>query len=141
MHETLNEVFSLNIHALERLEPGSLVNKGVDMLMLPATFSPALDDSELTELKSFVEGGGPAVLSVAPSQGEPAAADSEASSADDGLLGWLGVRNPPKATTAPPQPRHHILNKESIESVCARCVNIWPVWPGPATERWCSCCP
>ena len=51
MHETLNEVFSLNIHALERLEPGSLVNKGVDMLMLPATFSPALDDSELTELK------------------------------------------------------------------------------------------
>ena len=65
MHETLNEVFSLNIHALERLEPGSLVNKGVDMLMLPATFSPALDDSELTELKSFVEGGGTAVLSVA----------------------------------------------------------------------------
>ena len=78
MHETLNEVFSLNIHALERLEPGSLVNKGVDMLMLPATFSPALDDSELTELKSFVEGGGTAVLSVEPSQGEPAAADSEA---------------------------------------------------------------
>ena len=37
--------------------------------MLPATFSPALDDSELTELKSFVEGGGTAVLSVAPSHG------------------------------------------------------------------------
>ena len=47
LRETLNEIFELHVLPVNKLEPGSLTNDDVDLVLLSTTLGRGLDESEL----------------------------------------------------------------------------------------------
>ena len=107
LRETLNEIFELHVLPVNRLEPGSLTNDDVDLVLLSTTMGPGLDESELAELQSFVASGGSAILSAFSNHSSEDHWNSQ-------MVAWLGVHNPPRASTS--QRMDYNLNPDKVEA-------------------------
>jgi hypothetical protein len=108
LRETLNEIFELHVLPVNKLEPGSLTNDDVDLVLLSTTMGPGLDESELDELQSFVASGGSAILSAFSNHSSEDHWNSQ-------MVAWLGVHNPPRASTS--QRMDYNLKPDKVEAV------------------------
>jgi hypothetical protein len=122
LRETLNEIFELVVHPVNRLEPGSLVNDGVDMVVLSTTMGPGLDEFELAELQSFVSSGGSAILSAFSNH-------SSEEHWNTHLVGWLGVHSPPRAGTT--QRSDYDLLPDKVVAALEECPSAIELLRGP----------
>ena len=122
MRETLNEVFELHILDVDKLEPGTLINEEVDVVLLSTTLGPGLDEVELKELRGFVQSGGTAILSAFSNH-------STEEHWNASLVGWLGIENPPRAPCT--ERNEYALDGSQVQAALDECPSTTELLRGP----------